>query len=63
MIFDDADLDDAVDGLIASKFRNAGQTCVCANRTYVQSGVYDTFVKLLAEKVTQMVVGHGTQRA
>ena len=51
MIFDDADLDEAVDGLIASKFRNAGQTCVCANRTYVQSGVYDAFVKLLAEKV------------
>ena len=44
LIFDDADLDDAVDGLIASKFRNAGQTCVCANRTYVQSGVYDDFV-------------------
>ncbi len=61
VIFDDADLDDAVDGLIASKFRNAGQTCVCANRTYVQSGVYDTFVKLLATRVTQMVVGHGTQ--
>jgi len=61
VIFDDADLDDAVDGLIASKFRNAGQTCVCANRTYVQSGVYDTFVKLLADKVAQMVVGHGTQ--
>jgi succinate-semialdehyde dehydrogenase / glutarate-semialdehyde dehydrogenase len=61
VIFNDADLDDAVDGLIASKFRNAGQTCVCANRTYVQSGVYDTVVKLLAEKVTQMVVGRGTQ--
>ena len=61
VIFDDADLDDAVDGLIASKFRNAGQTCVCANRTYVQSGIYDTFVKLLATKVTQMVVGPGTQ--
>jgi succinate-semialdehyde dehydrogenase/glutarate-semialdehyde dehydrogenase len=61
LIFDDADLDEAVDGLIASKFRNAGQTCVCANRTYVQSGVYDTFVKLLADRVTQMVVGHGTQ--
>ena len=45
VIFDDADLDEAVDGLIASKFRNAGQTCVCANRTYVQSGVYDEFVE------------------
>ena len=51
VIFDDADLDEAVDGLIASKFRNAGQTCVCANRTYVQSGVYDDFVGRLAEKV------------
>ncbi len=60
LIFDDADLDEAVDGLIASKFRNAGQTCVCANRTYVQSGVYDRFVDLLARKVSQMVVGHGT---
>jgi succinate-semialdehyde dehydrogenase/glutarate-semialdehyde dehydrogenase len=61
LIFDDADLDEAVDGLIASKFRNAGQTCVCANRTYVQSGIYDRFVKRLAEKVSQMVVGHGTR--
>ena len=60
LIFDDADLEEAVDGLIASKFRNAGQTCVCANRTYVQSGVYDSFVGLLAEKVSEMVVGHGT---
>jgi succinate-semialdehyde dehydrogenase / glutarate-semialdehyde dehydrogenase len=60
VIFDDADLDGAVDGLIASKFRNAGQTCVCANRTYVQAGVYDDVVARLAEKVTAMVVGHGT---
>ncbi len=60
VIFDDADLDEAVDGLIASKFRNAGQTCVCANRTYVQAGVYDDVVARLAEKVTKMVVGHGT---
>jgi succinate-semialdehyde dehydrogenase/glutarate-semialdehyde dehydrogenase len=61
LIFDDADLDEAVDGLIASKFRNAGQTCVCANRTYVQSGVYDDFVARLGEKVTRMVVGPGDQ--
>ena len=60
IIFDDADLDEAVDGLIASKFRNAGQTCVCANRIYVQSGIYDSFVSRLAEKVTKLVVGHGT---
>lgn len=61
VIFDDADLEEAVDGLIASKFRNAGQTCVCANRTYVQSGIYDAFVRRLAEKVTKMVVGRGDQ--
>ena len=61
MIFDDADLDEAVDGLIASKFRNAGQTCVCANRTYVQAGVYDAVVAKLADKVTRMVVGPGTE--
>ncbi|MEO5634273.1 NAD-dependent succinate-semialdehyde dehydrogenase [Gaiella sp.] len=61
VIFDDADLDEAVDGLIASKFRNAGQTCVCANRTYVQAGIYDAFVVKLAEKVAKMVVGHGTE--
>jgi len=60
VIFEDADLEEAVDGLIVSKFRNAGQTCVCANRTYVQSSIYDAFVKLLAEKVAKMVVGHGT---
>jgi succinate-semialdehyde dehydrogenase/glutarate-semialdehyde dehydrogenase len=59
LIFDDADLDEALDGLIASKFRNAGQTCVCANRTYVQSGIYDEFVGRLAERVTRMVVGPG----
>ena len=59
LIFDDADLDEAVDGLIASKFRNAGQTCVCANRTYVQSAVYDEIVGRVAEKVTRMVVGPG----
>jgi succinate-semialdehyde dehydrogenase / glutarate-semialdehyde dehydrogenase len=59
VIFDDADLDEAVDGLIASKFRNAGQTCVCANRTYVQSGIHDAFVDALSAKVAAMVVGPG----
>jgi succinate-semialdehyde dehydrogenase / glutarate-semialdehyde dehydrogenase len=59
IIFDDAPLDESVDGLIASKFRNAGQTCVCANRAFVQRGVYDEVVSLLAEKVTRMVVGPG----
>jgi succinate-semialdehyde dehydrogenase / glutarate-semialdehyde dehydrogenase len=59
VIFDDADLDEAVDQLIASKFRNAGQTCVCANRAYVQRGVYKEVVERLAAKVAQMAVGNG----
>jgi succinate-semialdehyde dehydrogenase/glutarate-semialdehyde dehydrogenase len=59
IIFDDADLEEAADQMIASKFRNAGQTCVCANRTYVQRGIYDDFVKLLGRKVAAMVVGPG----
>ena len=59
VIFDDAELEGAVDGLIASKFRNAGQTCVCANRIFVQRGVYDEVVRRVAEKVARMVVGPG----
>ena len=59
IVFDDADLDAAVEGAIASKYRNAGQTCVCANRLYVQDGVYDRFVKKLAAKVGRMKVGNG----
>ncbi len=61
LIFDDADLDEASDQLIASKFRNAGQTCVCANRTYVQKGIYKDFISILAEKVAKLVVGRGDQ--
>ncbi|EPR40380.1 succinic semialdehyde dehydrogenase [Desulfovibrio sp. X2] len=61
IVFDDADLDAAVVGAIASKYRNAGQTCVCANRLYVQSGVYDEFAKRLAEAVAKMPVGRGTE--
>ncbi len=61
VIFDDAPLEQAVDGLIASKYRNAGQTCVCANRAYVQRGVYDQVVELLTEKVGRMQVGPGLQ--
>jgi len=57
IVFDDADLDAAVNGLIASKFRNGGQTCVCPNRVYVQSGVYERFATLLADRVRDMVVG------
>ncbi len=59
VIFDDADIDDAVDQLIASKFRNAGQTCVCANRVYVQRGVYQQIVERLGQKVARLVVGNG----
>ena len=59
IVFDDADLDAAVEGAIACKFRNNGQTCVCANRLYVQSGVYDVFAEKLTERVKAMKVGDG----
>src|SRR4051812_1016359 len=61
IVFDDADLDAAVEGAIASKYRNAGQTCVCANRIYVQDGVYDAFAAKLADKVKGFKVGAGTE--
>src|SRR5207247_2408679 len=61
IVFDDADLDAAVEGSIASKYRNAGQTCVCANRIYVQDSVYDAFAARLAEKVKGFKVGPGTE--
>jgi succinate-semialdehyde dehydrogenase/glutarate-semialdehyde dehydrogenase len=61
LVFHDADVDAAVEGAIASKYRNSGQTCVCANRIYVQDGVYDTFAAKLAEKVAKLRVGPGTQ--
>ncbi|WP_174838947.1 MULTISPECIES: NAD-dependent succinate-semialdehyde dehydrogenase [unclassified Ruegeria] len=59
IVFDDADIDAAVDGAVISKFRNNGQTCVCANRIYVQSGVYDTFAEKLAAKVATLPTGNG----
>jgi succinate-semialdehyde dehydrogenase / glutarate-semialdehyde dehydrogenase len=59
IVFDDADIDSAVEGAIASKYRNAGQTCVCANRLYVQEGVYDEFVQRFAAKVKGLKVGNG----
>lgn len=59
VVFDDADLDAAVEGAMVSKFRNNGQTCVCANRLYVQAGVYDRFAAKLAERVGGMKVGDG----
>jgi succinate-semialdehyde dehydrogenase/glutarate-semialdehyde dehydrogenase len=59
IVFDDADLDSAVEGAMASKYRNAGQTCVCANRFYVQAGVYDAFIDKLAAKVADIKLGNG----
>ena len=59
IVFDDADIDSAVEGAFASKYRNAGQTCVCSNRLYVQEGVYDAFVEKFAAKVKTAKVGNG----
>jgi succinate-semialdehyde dehydrogenase/glutarate-semialdehyde dehydrogenase len=62
IVFDDADLDAAIKGAVASKYRNAGQTCVCANRILVQDGVYDAFAKKLAEVAGAMKVGSGIEQ-
>ncbi|AQZ96356.1 NAD-dependent succinate-semialdehyde dehydrogenase [Halopseudomonas phragmitis] len=59
IVFDDADIDRAVEGALIAKFRNAGQTCVCVNRFLVQSGVYDTFAQRLAERVAAFTIGDG----
>jgi succinate-semialdehyde dehydrogenase/glutarate-semialdehyde dehydrogenase len=59
IVFDDADVDAAVEGAIASKYRNAGQTCVCANRLYVQDGIYEQFAEKLAAAVGKLKVGNG----
>jgi succinate-semialdehyde dehydrogenase/glutarate-semialdehyde dehydrogenase len=59
IVFDDADVDEAVKGAIASKFRNTGQTCVCANRILVQEGIYDLFTKKFVEAVKKLTVGNG----
>ena len=61
IVFEDADLDAAAEGAIISKYRNAGQTCVCANRVFVQDGVYDAFAAKLAERVKALKVGPGTE--
>ena len=61
IVFDDADLDAAVLGLIASKYRNTGQTCVCANRVFVQAGVYGAFAEKLAAAVAKLKVGNGLE--
>ncbi|MFK0095597.1 NADP-dependent succinate-semialdehyde dehydrogenase [Pseudomonas sp. NPDC090592] len=61
IVFDDADLDKAVEGAMISKFRNNGQTCVCANRIYVQDGVYDAFAQKLAAAVAKLKIGNGLE--
>jgi succinate-semialdehyde dehydrogenase/glutarate-semialdehyde dehydrogenase len=61
IVFDDADVDAAVEGAIASKYRNAGQTCVCANRLYVQDGIYDQFADKLVAAVAKLKVGNGQE--
>ena len=63
IVFDDTDLDQAVAGLMASKFRNGGQTCVCANRIFVQQGIYDAFASKLRAAVDKQVVGNGMESA
>ena len=61
IVFDDADLDAAVEGAMQSKYRNAGQTCICANRLFVQDGIYDAFAAKLTTKVRELKVGRGTE--
>ncbi|MBB1605043.1 MULTISPECIES: NADP-dependent succinate-semialdehyde dehydrogenase [unclassified Pseudomonas] len=61
IVFDDADLDAAVDGALISKYRNNGQTCVCANRLYIQDGVYDAFVEKLKAAVAKLNIGNGLE--
>ncbi len=61
IVFNSAPLEKAVEGAVASKFRNAGQTCICANRIYVQDGIYDDFVRLFIEKVKALKIGPGDQ--
>jgi len=61
LVFDDADLERAIEGVMANKYRNAGQTCVCANRIFVQSGIYDVFVARLTQAVANLKVGAGTE--
>src|SRR6202047_697881 len=62
VVFDDADIDAAVDGAIVSKYRNMGQTCVCATRIYAQDKIYDEFVDKLSKKVAAMKIGDGTEQ-
>jgi succinate-semialdehyde dehydrogenase/glutarate-semialdehyde dehydrogenase len=62
IVFEDADLDKAVAGAVASKYRNSGQTCVCANRIFVQEGIYDAFAAKLREAINKLVVGNGMEK-
>ncbi|MFZ7134767.1 NAD-dependent succinate-semialdehyde dehydrogenase [Avibacterium avium] len=61
LVFDDADLDSAVEGVFASKFRNAGQTCICTNRIYVQAGIYEAFMQKFCKKVQQIKLGEANK--
>ena len=61
IVFDDADIDEAVKGVIICKYRNAGQTCVCANRVLVQEGVYDEFTEKLSKATAELKLGGGTE--
>jgi succinate-semialdehyde dehydrogenase/glutarate-semialdehyde dehydrogenase len=61
LVFDDADLDRAVEGAIAAKYRNSGQTCVCTNRFYAQAGIYDAFVEKLAAAAARLKIGNGLE--
>ncbi|MEI8634782.1 aldehyde dehydrogenase family protein [Vibrio sp. PP-XX7] len=63
VVFDDADIDQAITGLMQSKFRNAGQTCVCANRILVQDGIYDQFAERLQQAMSALIVGDGLDAA
>lgn len=63
IVLDDADVDLAVKGVVASKFRNAGQTCICANRIYVQAGIYDEFITKFSKEVEKLKVGDGTDES
>nr|WP_281169133.1 NAD-dependent succinate-semialdehyde dehydrogenase [Hahella ganghwensis] len=63
IVFDDADIDAAISGAIASKYRNTGQTCVCVNRFLVQDGIYDQFAKALADRVSKMTIGNGLEES
>ena len=63
IVFEDADIDEAVKGALASKYRNTGQTCVCANRILVQDGIHDIFAAALKIAVENMKIGNGMERA